>query len=66
MATSKHADDSVTTGTAMGAGIYSFPQAAQIVERSRDVSRAQIRRWMTVAGHPRTTATPRRRSDFSI
>ncbi len=52
MAAKKHADGEVATGAAMGAGIYSFPQAAQIVERKRDVSRAQIRRWMTVVKPP--------------
>ncbi|MDE0135502.1 MAG: DUF433 domain-containing protein [Acidimicrobiaceae bacterium] len=52
MATSKQADDSITTGAAIGVGIYSFPQAAQIVERNREVSRAQIRRWMTVVRPP--------------
>lgn len=48
MATKQHDKSEATTGAVIGAGIYSFPQAAQIVERSRDVSRAQIRRWMTV------------------
>ena len=52
MAATKHADSEVATGAAMGAGIYSFPQAAQIVERNRDVSRAQIRRWLTVVKPP--------------
>ncbi len=36
----------------IGAGIYSFPQAAQIVERNRDVSRTQIRRWFSVVRPP--------------
>ena len=52
MTANKQADDRLTASAAIGAGIYSFPQAAQIVERNRDVSRAQIRRWMTVVRPP--------------
>ena len=52
MAANKHDESEVATGIAIGVGIYSFPQAAQIVERNRDVSRAQIRRWMTVVRPP--------------
>ena len=52
MAANMHDGSETATGTAIGDGIYSFPQAAQIVERTRDVSRAQIRRWMTVIRPP--------------
>ena len=52
MTAKKHGASEVATGAACGAGIYSFPQVAQIVERDRDVSRAQIRRWMTVVRPP--------------
>lgn len=52
MAANKRDESDVATGVAVGVGICSFPQAAQIVERKRDVSRAQIRRWMTVVKPP--------------
>lgn len=36
----------------LAAGIYSFPQAAAIVGRRNDVTRAQLRRWLAVVIAP--------------
>lgn len=40
------------TGARLAAGIYSFPQAAAIVGRCNDVTRAQLRRWLAVVIAP--------------
>ena len=58
------AESEAATGAGLGIGIYSVPQAAAIVERHREISRAQIRRWITVVKPPTQSASTTTTIDF--